>query len=182
MAAQSKAPEPQPEPQPAAAPAPVSPSVLERMRRNRMGAVLGGLIVSLVVAMLLSILVPDSNVLLALVLLGALESAAVGFAVRTLTVERGLATQVTAFVLAAIGTHVLATTGVVNTAIGNLQDAIGALLTGGPGPRGGAGSGLGWDDALLGSLWTPTISTGAVIAGLVAAIIAGWGARPTSTD
>ena len=112
--------EPAAEPAAAAAPVPPSPSVLERLRRNRMGAVLGGLIVALAVALLLSVLVPDSNLLLALTLLGLAEAFAVGFTVRYLSDCRGLRHQVTAFVLAAIGVHVLATTGLVNQKFGDL--------------------------------------------------------------
>lgn len=169
----SATPEQEPTPQPAeTTPVPVqsSPSVLGRLRGNRMGAVLGGLIVALAVGALLSVLVPDSQLLLALVLLGLGEAAAVGFTVRYLSECRGLKTQFTAFVLTAIGVHVLATTGYVNQKIGD----IGGILGG----RGsGLDSGLGWDDALLGALATPAASTGAVVCGLVAAIIAGWGPR-----
>src|SRR5665811_2241485 len=72
-----------------------------------MGAVLGGLVVALLLGALLSVLVPDSQLLLALILLGLGEAAAVGFTVRYLSECRGLRTQVTAFVLTAIGVHVL---------------------------------------------------------------------------
>jgi hypothetical protein len=135
-----------------------------------MGAVLGGLVVALLLGALLSVLVPDSQLLLALTLLGLGEAAAVGFTVRYLSEWRGLKTQVTAFVLTAIGVHVLATTGVVNQQIGNVGDLAGPL-------RGALGSGLGWDDAAMTALATPAVSTGAVVCGLVAAIIAGWGPR-----
>lgn len=169
----ASAPQPDPTPEPAAAtppPAPPAPSVLGRLRGNRMGAVLGGLIVALVVGALLSVLVPDSQLLLELALLGLGEAFAVGFTVRYLSECRGIKTQLTAFVLTAIGVHVLATTGMVNQQIGNLEDLAGPL-------GGGLASGLGWDDALLTALATPAVSTGAVICGLVAAIIAGWGPR-----
>lgn len=170
----SATPEPEPTPQPtqpeATTPAPVveaPPSVVGRLRRNRMGAVLGGLIVALVLGVLLSVLVPDSQILLALVLLGLGEAAAVGFTVRYLSECRGLKAQITAFVLTAIGVHLLATTGLVNQKIGDVAGSLGN----------GLGSGLGWDDALLGALATPAVSTGAVVSGLIAAIIAGWGPR-----
>lgn len=161
----------------AVVPAPVvmtqAPSVVERLRRNRMGALLGGFIVATILALLLSVLVPDSNLLLALILLGLGEAIAVGFTVRYLSDCRGLRNQVTAFVLAAVGVHLLATTGMVNQKIGDLGGLVSALT----GSGGGAVGGLGWDDALLSALATPTISTGAIMCGLVAAIIAGWGAR-----
>jgi len=169
----SATPTPEPTPQPAATtppPAQPSPSVLGRLRSNRMGAVLGGLVVALVLGALLSVLVPDSQLLLALILLGLGEAAAVGFTVRYLSECRGLKTQTTAFVLTAIGVHVLATTGMVNQQIGNLGAIPGSL-------GGGLGSGLGWDDALLAALAIPAVSTGAVVCGLIAAIIAGWGPR-----
>ncbi len=147
-----------------------SPSVLGRLRSNHMGAVLGGLVVALLLGALLSVLVPDSQLLLALILLGLAEAAAVGFTVRYLSECRGLKTQVTAFVLTGVGVHVLATTGVVNQQIGNIGDLAG--------PLGGVlGSGLGWDDAVMTALATPAVSTGAVVCGLIAAIIAGWGPR-----
>lgn len=166
-------PTPKPAPQPVATtppPAQPSPSVLGRLRGNRMGALLGGLIVALVTGALLSVLVPDSQLLLALALLGLGEAAAVGFTVRYLSEWRGLTTQVTAFVLTVIGVHVLATTGIVNQQLSNLGDLAGFL-------GGGLGSGIGWDDALVGAMATPAVSTGAVLCGLIAAIIAGWGPR-----
>ncbi len=151
-----------------------APSVLERLRRNRMGAVLGGLIVAMVVALLLSVLVPDSNLLLALALLGLAEAFAVGFTVRYLSTGRGLRHQVTAFALATIGVHVLATTGIVNQKLGDVSGLLSGVLGG---SRGGGGLGLGWDDAVVGAFATPAVSTGAIVCGLVAAIIAGWGVR-----
>ena len=36
---------------------------------------------------------------------------------------------------------------------------------------------IGWDDAVVGAFATPAISTGAIVCGVVAAIIAGWGVR-----
>ena len=155
-------------------PATHAPSVLERLRRNRMGAVLGGLVVAIAVALLLSVLVPDSNLLLALTLLGLAEAFAVGFTVRYLSDCRGLRHQVAAFALAAIGVHVLATTGMVNQKFGDLSAILSSAFTG---TRGAGGSGLGWDDAVMSALATPAVSTGAIVCGLVAAIIAGWGVR-----
>ncbi len=175
-------PAPAPHAAPAAPPAPparpASASVLERLRRNRMGAVLGGLVVSLALGLLLSLIVPDTQVLLALIIFGMAEAVAVGFTVRYLTDWRGLSTQLTAAGTAAIGVHVLATTGVIYQSFGDL----GELMQGLFGGRGDQGTGLGFDDALLAGLWTPTVSTGAIIVGLVAAIIAGWGPREGARD
>lgn len=173
--APSQAAPPVPEASPAAAPVTPPPSVLERLRRNRMGAVLGGLVVAIALGLLLSIFVPDEHLLLALVVLGLAEAVAVGFTVRYLTVSRGLDTQLTAFALTAIGVHLMVTTGMVNQAIGDVGSMVGDLLGQGAGPRSGAGSGLGWDDAVITALATPTMSTGAIVCGLIAAIIAGWG-------
>lgn len=174
----SATPKPELTPEPVAtavAPAQPSPSVLGRLRSNRMGAVLGGLIVALVLGALLSVLVPDSQLLLALALLGLAEAAAVGFTVRYLSERRGLTTQVTAFVLTAIGVHTLATTGIVNQQLGSLTELVGLLGR-------GLGSGIGWDDAFVGAMATPALSTGAVVSGLIAAIIAGWGPRSEGHD
>lgn len=150
-------------PQPATQAAP-APSLLERLRRNRMGGLTAGLVVAVLLGLLLSILVPDSQLLLALIILGLAIAAAVGFTVRYLSTDRGLLTQLAAFVSGAIGVHLLGTTGVVHQSIDGLGDLLG-------------GAAPGWDDALLAALFTPAVSTGAVLVGLIAAIIAGWGPR-----
>ncbi|MDN4474958.1 hypothetical protein QQX09_03700 [Demequina sp. SYSU T00192] len=155
---------------PAAAPAAssVPPSVLERVRSNRTGPLAAALLVALVVALLLAILVPSEPNLYASVLLGLLLTAAVGFTTRYLSREHGLITQATAFVATVLGVHVMAVTGsidgVVSGGAGQLLELIGA-------------SGPGFDDALLTALATPAVTTGGILAGLVAAIIAGWGPR-----
>lgn len=164
-----------PEPVPATPAPEPAPSVLEKLRRNRMGGLLAGLVVGIALALLLSILVPDSQVLLALTVLATAEAIAVGVVVRYVSADRGLLTQLAAFVAAAVGVHVLATTGYINTTLADLGDLGGMMPMGGKG--GGIDLGLGWDDALLAALATPTASTGALLAGLVAAIIAGWGVR-----
>ncbi|WP_062311993.1 hypothetical protein [Demequina rhizosphaerae] len=155
---------------PAAAPvaSSTSPSVLERVRTNRVGPLAAALTVALVVALLLAILVPSEPNLYASVLLGLLLTAAVGFTTRYLSREHGLLTQLTAFVATVIGVHIMAVTGsidgVVSGGAGQLLELIGA-------------SGPGFDDALLAALATPAVTTGGILAGLVAAIIAGWGPR-----
>ncbi len=140
----------------------VPPSLLERLRRNRMGGLAAGLGVAVVLGSLLSILVPDDHVLLALVILGAALSAAVGFTVRYLTYNRSLLTQLAAFVSAAIGAHVMSVAGSVNQSASGLFELIG-------------GQGPSWEDSMLSALAMPTVSTGAMLCGLVAAVIAGWG-------
>lgn len=145
---------------------------------NRMGAVLGGLIVSLALGLLLSIFVPDENVLLALVVLGLAEAMAVGFTVRYLTDCRGWSTQLTALVLTTIGIHVMVTTGTINqyfSGVNSMMSDVSSLM--GDGYGASSQSGPGWDEAVIGALYTPAISAGALLGGIVAAIIAGWGIR-----
>lgn len=79
--------------------------------------------------------------------------------------RRGLPTQTVAFVSTLVGVHLMAVTGSLNGAGGGGLAGLISLPT------------LGWDDALLAALATPLFSTGAIVAGLVAAIIAGWGPR-----
>lgn len=147
---------------PSGPPSSLPPSILERLRRNRMGGLAAGLPVALILGPLLSVLVPDDHVLLALGILGTAIAAAVGFTVRYLTYNRSLLTQAAAFVSAAIGAHLVGATGMVNQSVSEIFELVG-------------GQAPGWNDALLAALATPTISTGAVITGLIAAIIAGWG-------
>lgn len=140
-------------------------SALESLRRNPVGTLLGGLVVALAVGLLLSVLVPEEPNVLALILLGLFEAAAVGFAVRALAADRGLVTQVVALILTVLGVHVMVVTG---------------MAGGGPlGAAGFGGGGVGFGDSLLVALATPAASAGGVIAGLVAVVIVGWG-RPTT--
>lgn len=148
-----------------AIPAPMPPSVLERMRRNRMGSLVASLTVGLVVGLLLAVLVPGEPNLYAMVLLGVLVTAAVGFTTRYLSLTRRLPAQAVAFAGTVLGIHVMAVTGAVDgIGGGRLLEMIGA-------------EGPGFDDALLAALATPAVSTGGVLAGFAAAIIAGWGPR-----
>ncbi|MDN4482705.1 hypothetical protein [Demequina lignilytica] len=148
-----------------AIPAAGAPSVLERMRRNRMGSLVAALVVGIAVGLLLAVLVPSEPNLYAMVVLGALITAAVGFTVRYLSRSRAIGAQAVAFVGTVVGIHVMAVTGAVDgIGAGRLLDMIGL-------------DGPGFDDALLAALATPAVSTGGVLAGLVAAIIAGWGPR-----
>ena len=61
----------------------------------------------------------------------------------------------------------------VNQKLGDVGGLLSSVLAGAK----GVGGGLGWDDAVMSALATPAISTGAILCGLVAAIIAGWGVR-----
>jgi len=142
------------------------PSFLETLRRNRMGALTAGLVVAIVLGLLLSVLVPSDPGALAMIILGALLAAAVGFTVRYLSTGRGLITQLVAFVATALGVHLMA---VIGTATGSMS---GLEQFGVTGPS--------FNDALLLAFAAPAISAGLVLAGLVAAIIAGWGSKPVS--
>jgi len=149
---------------PPAPPAPGSTSALDRVRANRMGSLTAGLVVAVVIGLLLSVLVPNEPSLLAIVILGTLLSAAVGFTVRYLATCRGPRRQAEAFVATALGVHLMTVTGVVGGEIPLLAQ-LGA-------------EGPGFDDAVLAALATPPVSMGGLLAGLTAAIIVGWGARP----
>lgn len=157
---------PSPEPTAAVAPAPQDPhgrSFLDHMRDNRVGAVTAGLVVALVVGLLLSVLVPSEPSVLAMVILGTLLAAAVGFTVRYLATGASLLLQAETFVVTVIGIHLMGVTGLVGGDIPLLSD----LGVEGPG----------FNEALLVAFATPPVSTGGLLAGVVAAIIVGWGRR-----
>ncbi len=158
-------PTPEPTPEPVVHAVAMPPSVLDRVRANRMGPLAVALGVAVATGLLLSTLVPTDPNVLALGILGALVSAAVGFVVRYLSLSHGWRTQAIALVATVLGVHIMATTGMVNGAGGG---TIGGLVTL-PNPDFG--------DALLMALALPAVSSGAILAGLTAAIIAGWSAR-----
>jgi len=153
---------PAPAPEPTHSP---PPSVLDRVRANRVGPPAVALGVAISVGLLLSVLVPKQANVLALILLGTIVAAAVGFTVRFLSSRHGLGSQVVAFVSTIIGVHLMSVTGSLN---GTGGGRIAGVL---PLPQ------IGWDEALLAALASPLISTGGIIAGLVAALIAGFGPR-----
>ena len=142
-----------------------SPSYLDRVRANRMGPLAAALLVGGMVGLLLSMLVPVPANVWALMLLGTLVAAAVGFAVRYLSVTRSWGAQVPAFLGTVLGVHLMAVTGSVT---GAEFGQLGAMLK---------FDGPGFDDGLLAAFAVPAFSTGTVLAALVAAIIAGWGPR-----
>jgi len=149
---------------PAVAYAP-APSYLDRVRGNRMGPLAAALVVGVLVGLLLSTLVPAPINVWALILLGTLVAAAVGFAVRYLSATRGWAAQVPAFIGTVLGVHLMAVAGSIN---GIGTGKIGEFLK---------VQGPGFDDGLLAALAAPAFSAGTILAALVAAIIAGWGPR-----
>ncbi|WP_084038326.1 hypothetical protein [Demequina sp. NBRC 110053] len=149
----------------AGAPAPrrTDRSFLDSVRANAVGPLTAGLVVAILVALLLSVLVPGKPSVLAMIILGALLAAAVGFSMRYLSDAGGLRRQAEAFIAAVIGVHVMSITGLVSGDLPALE------LIGAEGPS--------FNDALLAALATPPVSTGGLLAGLSAAIIVGWGAR-----
>ena len=164
-------PEPQ-EPAPASTPEVVAeetiiympaPSYLDRVRTNRMGPLAAALVIGGLVGLLLSMLVPNPSNVWALMLLGTLVAAAVGFGVRYLSLTRGWKAWVPAFLGTVLGVHLMAVTGTVSgIAFEGLPNFLKI-------------SGPGFDDALLAAFATPAVSMGTILAGLMAAIIAGWG-------
>ncbi len=125
-------------------------SFLDALRRNRVGALLSGLIVMLVAALLLSAAVPnDLNIVIELLLL-LLLGAAVGFSVRVTAPDQKAATLWTAAGLAALGTTIMFGTGT------------------------GQGS---FGDNLLQSLGSGFEYVAAGLAAVIAIICAGWGKR-----
>jgi hypothetical protein len=142
-----------------------APSYLDRVRANRMGPLAAALLIGGLFGLLLSMLVPNPANVWALILLGTFVAVAVGFGVRYLSYSRSWAGQVPAFLGTVFGVHLMAVTGTLD---GLGFEKLPAMLR---------MSGPGFDDALLGALATPAVSTGTLLAGLVAAIIAGWGPR-----
>lgn len=136
-------------------------SILDGVRANPMGPAAVGLAVSIGIGLLLSVLVPSDPNTLALVILGVLLSAAVGFSMRYLSVLRNAARQLEALVLTVVGVHVMSVTGALNIDLPFLSEF--------------GISGPGFNESLLAALATPPVSTGGLIAGVVAAIIVGWG-------
>ncbi|WP_084101025.1 hypothetical protein [Demequina sp. NBRC 110051] len=140
-----------------------SVSALERVRRVPMAPAAVALGLSLVLGLLLSFMVPDDPGALALMVLGAAVAAAAGFTVRTLSRNADGWTLATAAIAAAFGAHVMAVTG----AVGGENEVL--SMIGAEGPS--------FNDALLAALATPPFSAGTLLAGVVAALITGWG-RP----
>lgn len=139
-------------------------SILDGVRANPMAPAAVGLGIAIGVGLLLSVLVPSEPNVLALVILGALLAAAVGFTIRYLSLLRNVARQLEALVITVIGVHVMSVTGSLSMDLPFLSQ-LGV-------------SGPGFNEALLGALATPPVSTGGLIAGIVAAIIVGWGSVP----
>lgn len=138
-------------------------SFLDSIRATSMGPAVTGAVVALVLALLLSVLVPSDPGALAMIILGTLLALGVGFAVRYVVPDRRSRHALEAFLAAAVGVHLMSVTGM---ATGELP-LLSQLGTQGPG----------FNEALLIALSTPPVSAGGVLAGALAAIVVGWGPR-----
>ena len=131
-------------------------SFMVALRRNRVGALLAGLVVTVGVALVLGAAVPsDLNTAIAVILI-LLLAAAVGFAVKATSPMQDMPMMVTAGALAAIGVPLL-------------FDAGGAASV--------SDGGLGFDQAMLAGLFDSYLSVGSGLAAVVAIIVAAWGER-----
>ncbi|WP_062069772.1 hypothetical protein [Demequina sediminicola] len=142
------------------------PSILDSVRSTAMGPFATALGVAVLVGLLLSFLVPADTGSLALIVLGALVASGVGVTVRYLTSARGWKTQLSAFVPAVIGVHLMGVVGTLTGTVLPLARFTGVEM-------------VSFDTALQTALATPPVSAGTLLAGLVAAIIAGW-AKPSA--
>jgi hypothetical protein len=124
-------------------------SFLDTLRKNRSGALISGIVVTIAVALILSAAVPtDLNSLIA-IFLTLLLGIAVGFAVKVTSPTQDGPTMLTAGALAAIGVPIIFD----------------------------AGSEMAFDDAILMSLFSGYLSVGSALAAIVAIIVAAWGPR-----
>jgi hypothetical protein len=127
-------------------------SFFDALRRNRVGALISGLVVMLAVALLLSAAVPDDlNIVIALLLISLL-AAAIGFTVRVTSPDQKAATLWTAAGLAALGTPIMFMN--VNVA-----------------------PDTSFGDALLTSFHDSYFYVSSALAAIIAIICAGWGKR-----
>lgn len=132
-------------------------SFIDALRRNRVGALLSGIIVTVATALVLSAAVPDDCTTANAVILILLLAVAVGFTVKVASAEQDAPTLLTAGALAAIGVPIVFIAG-------------GAIAFGGY-------AGATFDDSILESLTHDYLTVGSAIAAVVAVIVAGWGPR-----
>ncbi len=125
-------------------------SFLDPLRKNRVGALLSGVIVMIAVALVLSAAVPDDlNSLIALFLILVL-AVAVGFTVKVTSANQDAPAMLIAGGVAAIGVPVIFDAGT---------------------------PGMALDDSILMSLSDNYLTVGSAFAAIVAIIVAGWGTR-----
>jgi hypothetical protein len=139
-------------------------SSLDALRRNRVGALISGLIVTVAVALILSAAVPDDLNTAIAILLILLLAVAVGFTVKVTSPKQDGPMMLAAGSLAAIGVPILfgaGGAGVVATS------DIAPLVLGGPS----------FDQAILSSLMDGYLTVGSALAAVVAITVAAWGAR-----
>lgn len=128
-------------------------SFLDALRKNRVGALLSGLIVTVVAALILSAAVPDDLNAAIAILLILLLAGAVGLAVKVTSPKQDGPMMLAAGALAAIGVPIL---------------------------FGAAGVGLMGqtsDQTILATLFDSYLGVGSAIAAVVAITVAAWGTR-----
>lgn len=136
-------------------------SFLDALRKNRVGALLAGLLVMVAAALILSAAVPeDLNTAIAILLI-LLLAVAVGFTVKVTSPKSDGPMMLIAGGLAAIGVPILFGAGGANIA------ALGGSGVGGPS----------FDQAILASLQDGYLTVGSALAAVVAIIVAVWGMR-----
>ena len=138
-------------------------SFLDALRRNRVGALLSGLVVMIAAALVLSAAVPsDLNTAIA-VLLIVLLAAAVGFAIKVSSPAPDAPTLLAAGALAAIGVP--------------LMFGAGGAVAAASAPAAVGASAPSFDQLVLASLQGGYLTVGSAIAAVVAIVVAGWGKR-----
>jgi hypothetical protein len=139
-------------------------SSLDALRRNRVGALISGLIVTVAVALILSAAVPDDLNTAIAILLILLLAVAVGFTVKVTSPKQDGPMMLAAGALAAIGVPILFGAGGAGATI---LDSTGTLVLGGPS----------FDQAILSSLMDGYLTIGSALAAIVAITVAAWGTR-----
>ncbi len=136
-------------------------SFLDALRKNRVGALLAGLVVMVAAALVLSAAVPeDLNTAIAILLI-LLLAVAVGFTVKVTSPKPDGPMMLVAGALSAIGVPILFGAG------GASSEALGAFGT----------EGMSFDQAILASLQDMYLTVGSALAAVVAVIVAAWGRR-----
>jgi hypothetical protein len=139
-------------------------SFLDALRKNRVGALITGLIVTVAAALILSAAVPDDLNTAIAILLILLLAVAVGFTVKVTSPKADGPMMLAAGALAAIGVPILFGAGGAGATV---LDPTGTLVLGGPS----------FDQAILSSLMDGYLTVGSALAAVVAITVAAWGAR-----
>jgi hypothetical protein len=126
-------------------------SFMEALRRNRSGALLAGLVVMVVTALVLSAAVPNDLNTATSILLILLLAAAIGFAVKATSPAIDAPTLATAGGLALVGVPFMLVAGT---------------------------AGESFDGAMLAALGSEFLTVEAVLGAAIAVVVAAWGDRP----